>query len=130
MGEARPTAAGGRGGRRGEGRAATLINGSKVELSPLPVFVLGPAGSVRTQEITERESGFIGVAASDGGGGGRGSGGVVRLWEVILRDESWGHSFIAVLIERGTSGRATLRSCQALIPTAHSRDVWLHFWRP
>ena len=36
--------------------------------------------------------------------GGRGSGGVVRLWEVILRDESWGHSFIAVLIERGTPG--------------------------
>ena len=67
---ARPRPEGGAGaGARGEG-AATLINGSKVELSPQPVFVLGlarPAG----QEITERESGFIGVAASDDGGGGR-----------------------------------------------------------
>ena len=69
MGEARPRPEGGAGGRS-EGRAATLINGSKVELSPQPVFVLGPAGSVRTQEITERESGFIGVAGSEDGGGG------------------------------------------------------------
>ena len=43
---ARPRPEGGAGGRS-EGRAATLINGSKVELSPQPVFVLGLAGSVR-----------------------------------------------------------------------------------
>ena len=46
---------------RGGGGHATLINGSKVELSPQPVFVLG-AQSVG-KEITERESGFIRVAA-------------------------------------------------------------------
>ena len=46
----------------GEAMPATLINGSKVELSPQPVFVLG-AQSVAKEEITERESGFIRVAA-------------------------------------------------------------------
>ena len=61
MGEGEAPPEGGGGG--GEGRHATLINGSKVELSPRPVFQLGarrPLG----QEITERESGFIRGAAT------------------------------------------------------------------
>ena len=106
MGEARPAAAGGRGGRQKRGASCHSYQWVESGVEPSTSFRFG-SGSLG-QEITERESGFIGVAASDDGGGGRGSGGVVRLWEVILRDESWGHSFIAVLIERGTPGRATL----------------------
>ena len=73
MGEARPrpAAAGGRGGRRQQGRGASCHSYQWVEsgVEPSTSFRFG-SGSLG-QEITERESGFIGVAASDEGGGGR-----------------------------------------------------------
>ena len=67
MGEARPTAAGGRGGRQ-ERASCHSYQWVESGVEPSTSFRFGSRSL--GQEITERESGFIGVAASDDGGGG------------------------------------------------------------
>ena len=78
-GEARPPPPGGGAGGRSGRASCHSYQWVESGVEPSTSFRFG-SGRLGQQEITERESGFIGVAASDDGGGGRAEASSVCGW--------------------------------------------------